>query len=121
MQTPPRAQNFDHSSLYKTRDYDLHIGGNTVVSKQINFLVEDTVYEDLRFAAFQKRQSVAAYVRDRVLKQEPVSFAPVGTTPPTPPITEAEFCTAVTNTETGKISLQLILTFLRGKEFLAPE
>ena len=26
MQTPPRAQNFDHSSLYKARDYDLRIG-----------------------------------------------------------------------------------------------
>jgi hypothetical protein len=121
MQTPPRAQNFDHSSLYKTRDYDLRIGAYKILRKQINFSVEDSFYEDLRLAAFQKRQSLAAYARDRVLKQELVSFAPVGTTPPTPPITEAEFCTAVTNTETGKISLQLILTFLREKEFLTPE
>jgi hypothetical protein len=91
------------------------------VSKQINFLVEDSIYEDIRLASFQKRQSVAAYVRDRVLKQAPVPFASVARGQRLAPITDAEFLTIVTNTETGKISLELILKFLREKGFLAPE
>ena len=91
------------------------------MSKQINFLIEDSVYEDIRLAAFQKRQSVAAYVRDRVLKQAPVPSAPTFRNQLPAPITEAEFLTIVTNTESGKIRLELILKFLREKGFLAPE
>jgi hypothetical protein len=91
------------------------------VSKQINFLIEDSIYEDIRLAAFQKRQSVAAYVRDRVLKQAPAPFVPAPGGQLLAPMTQAEFLTIVTNAETGKISLELILKFLREKEFLAPE
>jgi hypothetical protein len=90
------------------------------VSKQINFLIEDSIYEDIRLAAFQKRLSVAAYVRDRVLKQAPVPFAVPGGQL-LAPLTQAEFLTIVTNTETRKISLELILKFLQEKGFLAPE
>jgi hypothetical protein len=108
--------------LYKARDYDLRrIGAYTILRKQINFSVEDPVYEELRLAAFQKRQSLAAYARDRVLEQAPMSFAPVPRGQLLAPITEAEFRTIVTNTETGKISLELILKFLRAKGFLAAE
>ena len=91
------------------------------MSKQINFIIEDSIYEDTRLAAFQKRQSVAAYVRDRVLKQAPMPFAPVSGGQVLAPMTQTEFLAIVTNPETGKISLELILKFLREKGFLAPE
>ena len=92
------------------------------MSKQINFLVEDSIYEDIRPRFIPEApESVAAYIRDRVLKQTPVPSGPVPRGQLLAAITKAEFFTIVTSTETGKISLELILKFLREKRFLAPE
>ena len=64
--------------------------------KQINFLVEPAMYEQLRLAAFNLRTSISSLIRTRLT-----------------PLTEEDFCTQAVDPVKGKITLEQIILLLR--------